>query len=128
MHRSGCYEQQVKNTPQKTLYRVVIINIYSIMSLNQHLLSWKLKQNSKYFKLAKCHWIFDLTADGKKKKTNKNQLGEELKPFEAIFIFSNYCAIEWMVSNSKHCTNNEEILCISQTDQSAVGYLYDLTQ
>lgn len=32
-----------------------------------------------------------------------------------------------MVSSSKHCTNNEEILCISQTDQSAVGYLYDLT-
>lgn len=53
MHRSGCYEQQVKNTPQKTLYRVVIINIYSIMSLNQHLLSCKLKQNSEILQTCK---------------------------------------------------------------------------
>lgn len=32
-----------------------------------------------------------------------------------------------MVSSSKYSTNNEEILCISQTDQSAVDYLYNLT-
>lgn len=31
-----------------------------------------------------------------------------------------------MVSSSKYCTNSEEILRVSQTDQSAVGYLYDL--
>lgn len=75
MHRSGCYEQQVKNTPPKTLHRVVIMNIYSILSLNQHLFSCKLKQNSEILKT--CKMSLDVQFNSPDAKKKKNKLGEE---------------------------------------------------
>lgn len=82
MHRSGCYEQQVKNTPPKTLHRVVIMNIYSILSLNQHLFSCKLKQNSEILKTCKMSLDVQFNSpDAKKKK----QVGGGMKTFLKLF-------------------------------------------
>lgn len=69
MHTSDCYEQQVKNnSPQKnpvqggiykhTLYFVFKLTFFSPANWNK---------TQKYLKLAKCHWIYDLTALIKKK-------------------------------------------------------------
>lgn len=81
MHRSGCYEQQVKNTPPKTLHRVVIMNIYSILSLNQHLFSCKLKQNSEILKTCKMSLDVQFNSPDAKKK----QVGGGMKTFLKLF-------------------------------------------